>query len=145
MKSVPRKVNISSVNDKLSQEPSKSSPSQNLSLSSKSFSRKLFRNFSATFFVVSRECKRSTTSFAQIKDENTKSGSFARSDGQNWIFSAKRSVKTILTLELMIFMLLPSFIVSLISLREIAVPALNIACKNSIFKTNVSLFVGFVM
>ena len=83
MKSVPRKVSISLDNDKLSQELSKSSPSQKLSLRSKSISRKLLRSFSATFFVVSRERRRLTTSFTQIEDENTKRDSFARSGGQN--------------------------------------------------------------
>ena len=42
-------------------------------------------------------------------------------------------------------MLLSSFIMSLISLREIAVPASNIVCKKSIYKINLSLFVGFIM
>ena len=87
LKSVPRKVNISSVKGKLSQEPSKSSPSQKFSLRLKSTSRKIFRSFSETFFVASIERRRLATSFTQIQDENTKSGSFARLDGQNWIFS----------------------------------------------------------
>ena len=78
MQSVPREVNSSSDNGKLSEEPRKSSPSQNLSLSSKSISRKLNRSFSATFFVVSRERRRLTKSFIQVEDENTKSDSFAR-------------------------------------------------------------------
>ena len=77
------KVNISSDNGKLFQEPCQSSLSQNLSLRSKSTSWKLFPRFSATVFVVSRERRRLTTTFIQIKDENTKSNSFARSDGQN--------------------------------------------------------------
>ena len=38
-----------------------------------------------------------------------------------------------------------SFIMSLISLREIAVPASNIVRKKSLCKINVSLFVGFIM
>ena len=42
-------------------------------------------------------------------------------------------------------MLLPSFIMSLISLREIAVPASNIAGKKSIYKIIASLCFGFVM
>ena len=42
-------------------------------------------------------------------------------------------------------MLLPSFIMSLISLREIAVPASNIVCKKSVYNINVSPFVGFIM
>ena len=42
-------------------------------------------------------------------------------------------------------MLLSSFIMSIISLREIAVPASNIVSKKSIYKINVSLFVGFIM
>ena len=54
-------------------------------------------------------------------------------------------LKKKLTSELMIFMLLSSFIKSLISLREIAVPASNIVCKKSIYKINVSLIVGFIM
>ena len=83
LKRVPRKVNISSDNGKLSQKPSKFSPSQNLLLRLKSISMKLFRSFSATFFVVSKERRRLTTSFIQIEDENTKSDSFARSDRQN--------------------------------------------------------------
>ena len=49
----------------------------------KSISMKLFRSFSATFFVVSKERRRLTTSFIQIENENTKSDSFARSDRQN--------------------------------------------------------------
>ena len=83
LKSVPRKVSISSDNGKLSQGPSKSSPSQNLSLRSKSISKKFFRSYSAKFFVASKERRRLTTSFMQIEDENTKSDSFSRSDGQN--------------------------------------------------------------
>ena len=42
-------------------------------------------------------------------------------------------------------MLLSSFIMPLISLREIAVPASNIVCKKSVYKIHVSLFVGFIM
>ena len=60
-------------------------------------------------------------------------------------FSAKCSVERFLTSELIIFMLLSSFIMSLILLREIAVPTSNIVRKKSIYKTNVSLFVGFIM
>ena len=45
----------------------------------------------------------------------------------------------------MIFMLLSSFIMSLILLGKIAVAASNIVCKKSIYKTNVSKFVGFIM
>ena len=60
-------------------------------------------------------------------------------------FRAKCSVKKLLTSILMIFMLLSSFFMSLISLREIAVPASNIVCKKSIHEINVSLFVDFIM
>ena len=54
-------------------------------------------------------------------------------------------LKKKLTSELNIFMLLSSFIKSLMSLREIAVPASNIVCEKSIYKINVSLFVGFII
>ena len=41
-------------------------------------------------------------------------------------------------------MLLSLFIMYLILLREIVVPASNVVCKKSIYKTNVSFFVGFM-
>ena len=45
----------------------------------------------------------------------------------------------------MIFILLSSFIKSLMMLRELAVPASNIVSKKSICKINLSLFVGFII
>ena len=42
-------------------------------------------------------------------------------------------------------MLLSSFMMSLILLREMVVPASNIVFKKSIYKINASLFVGFIM
>ena len=89
LKSVPRKVNISSDNGKLSQEPSKPSPSQNIIVKVKIYFKEAFQQH----FLLYQE----------------------------------------------------SVGVSLISLREIVVPASNIVCKKSIYKINVSLFIGFIM
>ena len=66
----PKESQILSDNGELSQEPSKSYPSQKVQLRSKSISRKLFQSFSVTFFVVSTERRRLTTSFRQTEDEN---------------------------------------------------------------------------
>ena len=133
MKSVPRKVNISSDNGKLSQEPSKSFPSQNLSLKSKSIPRKLFRSFSATFLLYQESVGVYLHHLYKSKMKIQKVIRLLPRTDKIELFRQSVLLKKILTSELMIFMVLSSFIMSLISLREIAVPVSNTVCKKSIY------------
>ena len=78
-----------------------------LSLRLKLIPRKAIRSFSATVFVILSERCFYTTFCKLIDDQTTKIDLFARSEGQNWIWFWRCSVRNVLTWKAVDHLLLP--------------------------------------